>query len=141
MKTDRLVIDTSILISAVLSVNGKPAQIIDLVKSSPRILLFSSETLDELRTRLARSKFDRWVSQEARADFIQRIADHSEAVFITGAVQGCADPNDDMILETAVVGQADAIITGDKKHLLPMHPFKGIPILSAADYLGSIAEN
>ncbi len=41
---------------------------------------------------------------------------------------GCRDPEDDKFLETAVNGNADCLITGDKD-LLAMHPFQGIPVL------------
>jgi uncharacterized protein len=40
-----------------------------------------------------------------------------------------------MILELAVASKASCIVTGDKKHLIPLHPFRGIPILTPADFL------
>ena len=61
----------------------------------------------------------------------------SERVSIAGAKLGCRDPDDDKILETALMGEADCLVTGDRD-LLEMSPFCGIPIVAAADLLDSI---
>jgi len=46
-----------------------------------------------------------------------------------------ADPDDDKVLECAEVGGASHIVTGDRRHLLPIGSHKGIPIVTAADFL------
>jgi len=58
----------------------------------------------------------------------------SEYVPIVNRPMGCRDPEDDKFLETAVNGNADCLITGDKD-LLIMHPFQGIPVLLPAQGL------
>jgi putative PIN family toxin of toxin-antitoxin system len=55
-------------------------------------------------------------------------------VTISGAIRVCRDPNDDMVLECAVVSGAPCIITGDKD-LLVLDPYKGIRIVSPAEFL------
>lgn len=47
----------------------------------------------------------------------------------------CPDPKDNKFLELAVCGKADYIIASDKKHLLKMNPYRGIQILSPAEYM------
>ncbi len=47
----------------------------------------------------------------------------------------CSDPKDDKYLSLAVSGKADVIVSGDVRHLLSMHPWRGISILSPADFL------
>jgi predicted nucleic acid-binding protein len=47
----------------------------------------------------------------------------------------CADPDDNRILEAAVAGRADCVVSGDKKHLLRMRTFRGIEIMTASDFL------
>jgi len=81
-----------------------------------------------------RSKFDRYVSREARAIFLSQIGTVAELVPIIQLVRACRDPKDDKFLEVALNGRADVIITGDKD-LLRMHPWRGIEILAPADYL------
>ena len=47
---------------------------------------------------------------------------------------GCRDPDDDKLIETAVMGAADCLVTGDRD-LLDMSPFQGIPILTPRAFL------
>ena len=49
-------------------------------------------------------------------------------------VQACRDPRDNKFLEVAVNGRADILVSGDKD-LLALHPFRGIDIITPADYL------
>ncbi|PZQ45939.1 MAG: putative toxin-antitoxin system toxin component, PIN family [Rhodovulum sulfidophilum] len=136
MRADRVVLDTNVLISALLQPKGPPRAAIDAVRTAGGVLLFSEPTFDELRTRLERPKFDRYASREGRALFLVQLDAVSEWVSITGARMGCRDPDDDKLLETAMMGEADCLITGDRD-LLVMSPFHDIPILSPADFLAA----
>ena len=66
--------------------------------------------------------------------FLAQLMAVSERVSIAGAKLGCRDPDDDKILETALMGEADCLITGDRD-LLEMSPFCGIPIVAPRDFL------
>ncbi len=134
MKAERVVLDTNVLISAALSPDGSPRTVIDVVRSENGVLLFSDETFDELRSRFHRPKFDRYIGQEGRAVYLAQLEAVSEWVSITDAKLGCRDPDDDKLLETALMGEADCLITGDRD-LLEMSPFHAIPILTPASFL------
>ena len=133
MTANHYVIDTSILMSAAISGQSKPRQVLDHIASRGR-LLFCEQTMFEITSRFYREKFDRWLTSNERKQFLEILVKATRWVSITGTLRACRDPNDDMFLETALLGQADAIITGDKD-LLVLHPFKDIPILTAADFL------
>ena len=63
----------------------------------------------------------------------------SEIVFPTGELDVLADdPSDNMVIETAILGHADIIVTGDK-HLLSLGSFQGIGILRAAELVRLIS--
>ncbi len=49
---------------------------------------------------------------------------------------GCRDPDDDKVLETALMGDAECVVTGDND-LLAMSPFPGIPVLTPAEFLSA----
>ena len=134
MRVERVVIDTNVLISAALRLEGTPRAVIERVGTANGVLLFSRETFDELRTRLFRPKFDPYLNHAGRAVYLERLAAVSEWVPITGAALGCRDPDDDKFLETALLGEAGCLVTGDSD-LLVMSPFLGILILSPADFL------
>ena len=134
MRADRVVLDTNVLISAALTRTGPPRRVVDLVRADNGVLLFSDETFAELRHRILGSKFDRYVGRESRGAFVALLAAVAEWVPIAGARLGCRDPTDDKILETALMGRADHLVTGDGD-LLAMSPFQGIPIITPARFL------
>ncbi len=134
MKADRVVLDTNVLISAALTRTGPPRRVVDLVREDNGVLLLSDETLAELRHRILDSRFDRYVGRESRAAFVALLAAVAEWVPIAGAKLGCRDPTDDKILETALMGRADHLVTGDGD-LLAMSPFHGIPIITPTRFL------
>ena len=134
MRADRFVLDTNVLISAALTRNGAPRRVVDLVRADNAVLLFSDETFDELRGRMLTAKFDRYVSEDSRAAFVALLAAVAQWVPIAGAKLGCRDPTDDKILETALMGRAHHLVTGDAG-LIAMSPFHGIPIVTPARFL------
>jgi putative PIN family toxin of toxin-antitoxin system len=98
--------------------------------------IVSEETLTELAETLSRPKFDPYVSQPDRQRFFELFARVAEWVPVTTTIRRCRDPKDDKVLELAVDGNADWIITGDKD-LLELSPFQSTSILtrSAALFL------
>jgi uncharacterized protein len=133
MKAERVVLDTSILISAALSASGKPAAVLDHVLQQA-ILVMSAETFHELTRKVLESEFDKYFRGNDRADLLTRIASGSEWTEISERVSVCRDPKDDMMLETALAGRADCIVTGDKD-LLVLDPFRTVRIVTAAAFL------
>ena len=134
MTGERFVIDTNVLISAALNPSGVPRAVVDTIRDANGILLFSDETFGELEARFRLPKFDRYVGRDARTVFLAQLEAVSEWVSIVGARLGCRDPADDKLLETALLGHADRLVSGDRD-LLVMSPFHGIPILTPADAL------
>jgi len=134
----RSVVDTNVLVSAIVFPLSVPRQAVDKALSDG-VLLFSEFTMDELKEVLFRSKFDRYVSREERALFLAQIGVAAEFASIIQLVRECRDPNDDKFLEVALNGQADVIITGDED-LLAMHPWREIQIVVPVNYLEVVIE-
>jgi putative PIN family toxin of toxin-antitoxin system len=128
-----VVFDTNVLISAALFADSKPSQAVRLAARRD-VLLASAATLSELATRMERPKFDRYVSVVARREFVAFIHANVRLVSIRRSVIASRDPDDDKFLDVAINGSAEFIVTGDGD-LLSLHPFEGISIVSAADYL------
>jgi uncharacterized protein len=135
MKADRVVIDTSILISAALSAPGKPAQVLGYVIEHAQ-LIFSRESFREIALTLLASKFDRYITNADRASLLTSLAASAEWTTISERVTVCRDPSDDMILETAISARANVIVTGDND-LLVLDPFRSIRIVSAAEFIAT----
>jgi putative PIN family toxin of toxin-antitoxin system len=134
MRDLRLVVDTNVLISRLLSPRSLAARAVDLAITEG-CLLVSEATLSELARVLARPKFDRYVDIEDRQEFIRHLSTLVEVVTILQQFQACRDPKDDMFLDVAVNGQASNIITGDAD-LLALDPFMDIRIVTPAMWVG-----
>jgi putative PIN family toxin of toxin-antitoxin system len=94
---------------------------------SPSLLAEYHETVEELRLDYPRIKPVEWVAA---------LTESAELVFPADRATGATgDPDDEMILECALAAEADCIVTGDKKHLLPLREFQNIPIISPVDFL------
>ena|SRR4029079_9882553 len=133
MTRERLVIDTNVFISGLLSSTSHPARVVERAIEHGQ-LLGSTQTVRELIETLLLPKFDRYVSRQRREALLDRLAPLVEIVEIVQRVQVCRDPKDDKFLELAVNGRANVVVTGDDD-LLSLHPFRGIDILPPAAYL------
>ncbi|WP_198806903.1 putative toxin-antitoxin system toxin component, PIN family [Leptolyngbya sp. BL0902] len=127
-----VVFDTNILISALLSTRSNPFRCLALAKIGKIESVTCQEILDEFADKLlVKFKFSQEMTQTAVAE----IPSFSRLVKISQTLKAVdADPDDDMIVECAVVGSATHIITGDK-HLLSMGKYDSIEIVNAADFI------
>ena len=129
----RIVLDTNALVSRLLIPGSIPGQAVRKAVEEGEILM-SESTLFELADVLGREKFNTYISIQDRKEFLRMLGRIVEMVTILHAVHDCRDDRDNQILEVAVNGQAQVIVTGDED-LLVLNPFRGISILSPVDYL------
>jgi putative PIN family toxin of toxin-antitoxin system len=129
----RYVFDTNVTISAALFEQSPPGRALHAALSRGELLV-SRASLAELAEVLGRKKFDRYLTREEREEFLVKLVREAVVVDITEEVRACRDAKDDKFLELAVCGGACCVVTGDVD-LLALHPFRGIAILSAAQFL------
>ena len=130
-----VVFDASTFVSAALKAGSLPEQALLRAVDEPNRLILSQEVEDEYREVIFRPKFDRFVSVERRQRILDIVIVAAERVEPNEAVRECRDPKDDKYLALAASGRADVIVSSDARHLRSMHPWRGIPILSPADFL------
>lgn len=135
MINKRVVVDTNVLISAALRPQGSPRAVIDSIRSVNGVLIFSDETFSELQSRFNRPKFDRYVSWDMRRVWLSQLEAVSEWVSITGVRLGCRDPDDEKLLETALIGDASCLVTGDHDLLTMPRELQRVPILTPSAFL------
>lgn len=133
MTTNRIVVDTNILVSFLLIPNSPPNKAVKKAIHEGTLLV-SDDTLEELSSVLARVKFNKYISIEDRQQFLRKLLRITEKVTITKRLQECRDPRDDKFLEVAVNGRANFIISGDQD-LLVMNPSKDFKIVSPVENL------
>jgi putative PIN family toxin of toxin-antitoxin system len=129
----RSVFDTSVTIGALLNPLGTPRKALNKARFRGQILL-SAVLFTELETVARRRKFAAYYSADQRDRFIEALLDEAEWVAPTVAITACRDRKDNMVLELAVSGRANYIVTGDLD-LLALDPFQGIRILTPEDFL------
>ncbi len=122
------VVDTNVLISAALSTQGNPAQLVRRLLQDHR-LVFSQATFDELHSRLYRPKFDRYLTLELRQRLLHDFNASAHWVDLAPFPRYCRDPDDDKFIATALQAQADALVSGDSD-LLDAPPMPGLRILT-----------
>ena len=134
----RAVLDTNVLVAALISPGGGSARLLLELRSGAFELIVSPLLLAELREVLGRDKFRRYVS-EAEADaYVELI--RSEAVVRVDPVRSSealsADPDDEYLIDLARDAGADALVTGDA-HLLDLRAV--IPAMTPAVFLETLA--
>ncbi|MGQ0708120.1 MAG: putative toxin-antitoxin system toxin component, PIN family [Rhodoferax sp.] len=127
------VVDTNVLISAALSAQGNPAQLVRRLLQDHR-LVFSQATFDELHTRLYRPKFDRYLTLELRQRLLHDFNASAHWVDLAPFPRYCRDPDDDKFIATALQAQANALVSGDSD-LLDTPPIAGLRVLTPSQAL------
>lgn len=126
-----LVLDTNVLISGYLW-DGKPRQLLKLLKEGSFTLLYSEETINEFAKVLS-LKFG-FAAEEIHA-IIMDMANMGEKITIKSAESPITnDIADNVFTNLAIDGKATAIVSGDS-HLLKLKRFKNIEILTVSEFL------
>ncbi len=128
-----IVLDTSVLISALLKPTSLPAQALERARTQYTIVA-SNETIMELATVLSRDYLSKYRTVDEREEFLGRYSELVKFTPITTQVTDCRDPKDNKFLELALSAQASIIVSSDSD-LLVLHPYRGINIYLPADFM------
>jgi putative PIN family toxin of toxin-antitoxin system len=131
----KVVFDTNILVSALVFPGGRGEAALRRIIEERDQLVISKPILDELLGILAR-KFSR--DAEELAHVAVFLSDLALSVKPRRRLQVLKDGPDNRVLECALAGRAEAIVTGDHA-LLSLGKYHGVRIISLRDYLGRTA--
>jgi putative PIN family toxin of toxin-antitoxin system len=129
----RVVIDSNVVVSAMLSPHAPPAQVIRLALQGDLGLLHDGRILAEYREVLSRPKFG-FDTGDARA-ILEGIEWIGESVFARPLSVELPDPDDLPFLEVATAAQADALVTGNARHYRPVIGRHDVKVLTPRDLL------
>lgn len=129
----RVVFDTNIFISALVIPGSLAEKAILKVIEGQDSLIISKEIINEVLSVLS-TKFSR--EREAVAHVAVYLSELAEFAYPTERVKIIKDEPDNRIIECAVCGKADVVVTGDKE-MLKLKEYKGIKIISLKEYLES----
>ena len=132
----RLVVDTGVLIAALLTPAGPPAAIVLAVRDDQVELVVSPRLLGELSSVLVRDKFRRWVSVDEARDYVEGLA--RLALTVADPPSGAPitrDPKDDYLVRLALGSGSDFLVSGDADLLDAASPDLGVSIVAPRRFL------
>lgn len=121
---------------------GSPLLLLLAARERKVALYSSAPLLAELADILARPKFEKKIAASLLT-VDQLVARYSSLVYVVRPaliLPTSTDPDDDEVLAAAHAAHADMIVSGDRKHLLVLGKFEGIPILTVVLALAKIEE-
>lgn len=137
-----VLLDANVWISAFLNPHGVPAQLRAAWLKNRYVAVISPVLLEEIRTTLGQPRLVRKyaLSGEEIERFLELLLLRSVVVFPTGAFKGCRDPRDNFLLETALLGRAEYLVSRDDDlkrdtDLIRTMEAEGIRILSVRQFL------
>ena len=131
----RLVIDTNVLVSALISSTALPAHLITLWRQGRFDLLTSDDQLDELMRVTRYPRIRERLSPSLAGRLVNELRDIAVMVTNLPTVTASPDPYDNYLLATALAGSAEFLVTGDKRDLAPLELFQGTRILTVRAFL------
>jgi len=116
MSREKIVVDTNVLISSALTNGIARGALVKILASF--IILHSPSTYEELESRIYKKKFDKYLSEDDRLDFLNTVYKNSLIVEPALKIVDCRDPDDNKFLELALAERARYLITGDDDLLI-----------------------
>jgi hypothetical protein len=108
-----VVLDLNILISALIKRGSTSRRVVEAWVAGRYQLLFAVELLDDLRSVVERPRLRKYFSHEAGVRLITRIVESADFVVPQTTMALCRDPKDNILLDVAIAGEADYLVTGD----------------------------
>ena len=130
----RVVLDTNILISALLVQSGVPGTIYQAWTDRTFTLLTCNMQLEELRQTLRKPALAARIRPHQAGRLVNDLKRYAEGVDPLPFVKRSPDPEDDFLLAAAEAGRADYLVTGDKSGLLALQKHEGTKIINAREF-------
>ncbi|MEW6571899.1 MAG: putative toxin-antitoxin system toxin component, PIN family [Nitrospirota bacterium] len=127
-----IVLDTNVIVSALITPFGNAARILDMVISGDLKMLYDDRILTEYREVLLRKKFGFAENNvNTLLEYIEAVGLRISATIIN---EPLLDKGDIPFLEVALSGKADALVTGNKRHF-KIKSVEDLQILSLDEFL------
>ena len=130
----RVVLDTNIIVSALIAPAGKPAAIIDAWLDGKFTLLTCATHFDELQGTLHKPRVADLIKPYNAGPLVNQVGKLTEHIAPLPRVERSPDPTDDFLLALSEGGKADYPVTGDKSGLSALDRHKATRIVSAREF-------
>ena len=131
----KVTLDTNIVISGLISLDGPPARVLDMWVEGRISVCVSPALVEETLSVITRPKFKSLGTVDERQAIITGLFEHADIVLPSTIITVIEnDDADNRVLECAVSGGVDVIVSGDS-HLLDLGTYEGISIVTPAEFL------
>lgn len=131
----RILLDTNVLVSGLISPSGPPGQLVSAWQDGAFSLVLSDQQLTEIARVLEYPRIAERTKRARSAALLETLQSHVVEIGTLPIVNLSPDPDDNLILAAAIAGKADLIVSGDKRDLLSLTKINEIPIVTAKDAL------
>ena len=129
----RVILDTNILISALIVPQGAPSYLFQCWRRNRFTLISSEEQLEEFRRVTRYPRLERFLNPATAGTMINAVRALAVLTGPLPPVDVSPDPADNFLLAMAVAGKADFLVTGDGKHLLSLERHGNARIVTARE--------
>ena len=136
----RVVLDTNILIGALITKGTPPDRLYRAWLRGEIELVTSGAQMAELADVLARPRLQKFLDADEAAAIVENFGTRAHIVDDSPDVSVSPDEKDNAILAAAIAGKADLIVSGDKKHVLALGEVEGIPVVTAREALERLGD-
>lgn len=135
MASKKVVLDTNLWISFLIS--RKLDSIDELILQRKIVFLFSTESMEEFMNVATRPKFKKYFSKDDIDKLLSIFDTYGHLIKTNSSINSCRDFKDNFLLNLAVDGKANFLVTGDDD-LLSLKEIEGIPILTFNQFIEKI---
>ena len=140
----RAVVDTNVWVSAFLNPHGLPGQLVTALQQARFTLSTSEPLLAELAEVLSRPRLARRHERatEQILAFVEALRGDAEMILPAGSIRVCRDPDDDVLIETALLADAQCVVSGDRdtqaREVIEYLEAAGIRVLTVREFLAEL---
>ena len=136
----RVVLDTNLLCSALITPGGPADQLYLAWRARLFTLVTSEEQLEEFRRVTRYPRVKRFIESTAAGTMHNELRRLAMLLTDLPAIEASADPGDNFLLAMTLAGDADFLVTGDKRDLLSMGTFRRTRIVTAREMLRELGQ-
>ena len=135
----RMVLDTNVLVSALITPGGLPDQLLQHWETGELTLVTSDEQLKEIQRVLGYEKLARFIRVDQAARLMANMRQATDIAIALPTVSASDDPFDNLIIATAIAGNASHLVTGDRRHVLSLKQVESVSIVTVREAIDLIA--
>ena len=129
----RIVLDTNVLVSALINPGGSPHELLERWEAGEFTLVTSAEQHAEIQRVLSYKKLERFIRRDQAELLIANLRRQADFAEDLPVVDASEDASDNLILATAIAGKASHVVTGDKVDLLSLRHVQGVSIITVRE--------